>query len=60
MAYKLIVTEHADELLNNLVYHLLEKLKNEQAAIICWMVSKMYMSVWKKILFNFHLAEIHF
>ena len=32
MAYKLIVTEHADKLLDNLVYHLLERLKNEQAA----------------------------
>ena len=32
MAYKLIVTEHADELLDNLVHHLLERLKNEQAA----------------------------
>ena len=32
MVYKLIVTEHADELLDNLVYHLLERLKNEQAA----------------------------
>ena len=32
MAYKLIVTKHADELLDNLVQHLLERLKNEQAA----------------------------
>ena len=32
MAYKLIVTEHADELLDNLLRHLLERLKNEQAA----------------------------
>ena len=32
MAYKLTVTEHADELLDNLVHHLLERLKNEQAA----------------------------
>lgn len=32
MAYKLIVTEHADELLDNLVRHLLDSLKNEQAA----------------------------
>lgn len=32
MAYKLIVTEHADELLDNLVCHLLDRLKNEQAA----------------------------
>lgn len=32
MAYKLSVTEHADELLDNLVHHLLDRLKNEQAA----------------------------
>lgn len=32
MAYKLIITEHADELLDNLIYHLLYRLKNEQAA----------------------------
>lgn len=32
MAYKLTVTEHADELLDNLVYHLLYRLKSEQAA----------------------------
>ena len=32
MAYKLNVTEHADELLDNHVYHLIYRLKNEQAA----------------------------
>ena len=32
MAYKLNVTEHANELLDNLVYHLIYRLKNEQAA----------------------------
>lgn len=32
MVYKLNVTEHADELLDSLVYHLLYCLKNEQAA----------------------------
>ena len=32
MAYKLNVTEHADELLDNLVYHLIYRLKNKQAA----------------------------
>lgn len=32
MAYKLIVTEHADKLLDNLVHHLLYRIKNEQAA----------------------------
>ena len=32
MAYKLVISEHADELLDNLVYYLLYRLKNEQAA----------------------------
>ena len=32
MAYKLIITEHANEQLDNIVYHLLYRLKNEQAA----------------------------
>ena len=32
MAYKLNVTEHADELLDNLVFHLVNRLKNKQAA----------------------------
>ncbi len=32
MAYKLVITEHADELIDKLVYHLLYRLKNEQAA----------------------------
>lgn len=33
MAYKLIITEHAEKLIDNLIYHLLFQLKNEQAAI---------------------------
>ena len=32
MAYKLAITEHADQLLDNLMHHLLYRLKNEQAA----------------------------
>ena len=32
MVYKLNVTDHADELLDNLVYHLIYRLKNKQAA----------------------------
>ena len=32
MAHRLNVTEHADELLDNLVYHLVNRLKNKQAA----------------------------
>ena len=33
MAYKLIVTEHVDELLDNILRHLIYQLKNEQAAV---------------------------
>ena len=32
MAYKLVISEHADELLDNLVYYLLYRLKSDQAA----------------------------
>ena len=32
MAYKLNITEHAEELFDNLVYHLIYRLKNKQAA----------------------------
>ena len=32
MAYKLNITDHADELLDNLVFHLVYRLKNEDAA----------------------------
>lgn len=32
MVYKLIVTEHADEQLDHIMYHLLYQLKSEQAA----------------------------
>ena len=32
MAYKLNITEHVDGLLDKLVYHLIYRLKNEQAA----------------------------
>lgn len=32
MAYKLIVTEHADELLDSILHYLIYQLKNEQAA----------------------------
>lgn len=32
MAYKLVITDRADELLEKLVYHLIFRLKNKQAA----------------------------
>ncbi|MCM1282816.1 MAG: type II toxin-antitoxin system RelE/ParE family toxin [Muribaculaceae bacterium] len=33
MAYKLVVTEHADELLDRILRYLIYQLKNEQAAV---------------------------
>ena len=33
MDYKLIITEKAEELLDNLIYHLIYRLKNDQAAV---------------------------
>ena len=43
MAYELIVTERADELLDNLVFHLLYNLENEKAAVhLINEVSKIY------------------
>ena len=33
MVYNLVITEHAEQLLDNLVYYLVYRLKNEQAAI---------------------------
>ena len=33
MAYKLIVTEYADKLLDNILHYLIYQLKNEQAAV---------------------------
>lgn len=32
MGYKLVISEYADELINNLIYYLIYRLKNEQAA----------------------------
>lgn len=32
MAYKLIVTEHADDLLDHILYYLVDQFKNKQAA----------------------------
>lgn len=33
MAYKLIITEKAEELLDNLIYHLIYRLKNTRATV---------------------------
>lgn len=59
MAYKLTITEHADELPDNLLYHLLFRLKNEQAAQHLLSGIENVYGRLKKILCNFHSAEIH-
>lgn len=58
MDYKLVVSEHADELLDNLVYYLLYRLKSEQAARHLLMALMVFMTGWKQILFNFQSAEM--
>ena len=43
MAYKLIITKRADELLDNLIFHLLYNFKSEQATIhLINSISKIY------------------
>ena len=57
MVYKLNVTDHADELLDNLVYHLIYRLKNKEAAkhlldsvesIYDRLVENPYQCIWQK------------
>ena len=54
MAYKLNVTEHADELLDNLMYYLIYRLKNTQAAK--HLLDGMD---WRSIPFNLQIVEMH-
>ena len=57
MDYKLVISKHVDELLDNLVYYLLYRLKSEQAARhLLDGIDGIY--GWKQILFNFHSAEM--
>ena len=50
MDYKLVISEHADELLNNLVYYLLYRLKSEQAARhLLDGIDGIYLSCWRAI-----------
>ena len=58
MDYKLILTEKAEELLDNLIYHLVYRLKNTQAAVHLFDNIDRICDSWKKILFNFLKAEI--
>lgn len=58
MDYKLVISEHADELLDNLVYYLLYRLKSEQAARhLLDGIDGIYDRL-ETILFNFHSAEM--
>lgn len=59
MAYKLNVTEYADELLDNLVYHLIYRLKNKQAAKHLLNRIDVIYDRWRSILFNLQNVEIH-
>lgn len=60
MAYKLNVTEHADELLDNLVYHLVNRLKNKQAARhLLDSIDMWYMIGWKITHISIRSVETH-
>ena len=59
MAYKLNITEHADELLDNLVYHLIYRLKNKQATKHLLDVLMSSMTDWRSILFSFLSVEMY-
>ena len=58
MGYKLVISEYADELLDNLIYYLIYRLKNEQAAKHLLVGIDSIYEGWKQILFNFHLVEM--
>lgn len=49
MAYRLRVTEHAEELLDNLVEYLMQRLKSEQAARHLLCINKICLCVEIKI-----------
>ena len=56
MVYKLNVTDHADELLDNLVYHLIYRLKNKEAAK--HLLDSVFMTDWWRIHTNFRKVGI--
>ena len=59
MAYKLNITEHADELLDNLVYHLIYRLKNKQATKHLLDGIDVILTDWRSILFSFLSVEMY-
>jgi len=59
MAYKLNVTEHADELLDNLMYYLIYRLKNKQAAKHLLDGIDVIYDRWRSIPFNLQIVEMH-
>lgn len=58
MAYNLSVTEHSEELLDNILHYLIYQFQNEQAAKHLLDEIELYMTALKKILCNFLLAGI--
>lgn len=58
MVYKLNVTDHADELLDNLVYHLIYRLKNKEVAKHLLDSVESFMTDWWRIHTNFRKVGI--
>ena len=59
MDYKLNITEHADELLDELMYYLIYRLKNKQAAKhLLDSIDDIFITDLKIIRFSFLKAEI--
>jgi len=65
MDYKLVISEHADELLDNLVYYLLYRLKSEQMILISPNSGELeieisYMGNWKNFPYSSEYREVLF
>lgn len=59
MAYKLIITKHADELLDNIPHYLIYQLANEQAAVRFLDEIKNIYDRLEENLCSFQLVRIH-
>lgn len=46
MVYKLVISEYADELLNNLVYYLIYRKKTSRLRDVCWMAQMDYVVIF--------------
>lgn len=60
MVYKLIVTEHADELIDNLVGYLIKNSKIRMPPFVLWMDWKVFMNGLKKVQCSFRKVRIIF